>query len=494
MATLVEKSATTGATPHLLRQIGLGSGVGIVVGSMIGSGIFRIPSEIAVRLPGPLPMLAVWVVGGVFALCGALTLAEVSGAFPYSGGIYVFLREGFGRLPAFLFGWAQLLLNPASNGAVAIVFSQYALRLAGLQPGSPGYAQISAVLAVGAILFVTVANVLGVKFGTGIQNLTAAAKAGGLIALVTLAFTLALPHAGGHFVPAAPPGSFTLSMFGLSLISVLFAYDGWMNVCLVGGEVANPRKTLPRAILIGVTLVTTIYITANFAYLAVLPLPEMGKSQIIAADTMSRLVGEWGVTFIVATVMLSTFGALNGGMLTAPRIFFAMAEDRLFFQPLAWVHPRFRTPYIAVLLAGAQSVLYVLTATALRGSKAFSALIDACVVGGIPFTALAVASVFVFRRREKKRAASASMENPPDSLIDPADPGHPESHPHAYSPPVHTLFYPVAPLLFVASTLLLIGNSLVDIRSRIPSLIVLGAVGLGIPLFYATIGRTRRGD
>src|SRR5579862_9781319 len=158
---------------HLVRQIGLGSGIAVVIGSTIGSGIFKSPSGIAVQLPGPLPMLAVWVLGGLFVLCGALTLGELGGAFPYSGGLYVYLREAYGRLAAFLFGWAQLvLLRPSAVGAVAIVFGQYALRLTGRQEGQPGFNEWSAALAVGAIVAVTIANVFGVRFGTLIQNLT----------------------------------------------------------------------------------------------------------------------------------------------------------------------------------------------------------------------------------------------------------------------------------------------------------------------------------
>ena len=232
LLTTIDKQKTDSPS-HLVRQISLGSGIAIVVGSMIGSGIFRTPADIAERLPGPGPMLLVWVVGGIFALCGALTLSEVGGAFPYSGGLYVFIREAYGRLPAFLWCWTNFLLQPASNGAVAIVFSQYALRLTGLQPGQPGFTEWSVVLAVLAIIAVTAANVRGVKFGTGIQNLTTIAKTGGLITLIVLAAALALPTSGSHFVPLVPEGSFTLSMFGLALVSALFAYDGWMNIACV---------------------------------------------------------------------------------------------------------------------------------------------------------------------------------------------------------------------------------------------------------------------
>ncbi|MHB8637169.1 MAG: APC family permease [Fimbriimonadaceae bacterium] len=478
------------ATPsHLVRQIGLGSGIAVVVGSTIGSGIFKSPSGIAEQLPGPLPMLGAWVIGGLFVLCGALTLGELGGAFPYSGGLYVYVREAYGRLIAFLFGWAQLvLLRPASVGAVAIVFGQYALRLTGRQEGQPGFNTWTAVLAVAAIVLVTIANVLGVKFGTVIQNLTTVAKTAGLLLLIVLAFAIGMPHAAAHFTPAAPAGSFSASMFGLALVSVLWAYDGWADGSYVSGEIVDPRKNVPKAILFGTLIVIAVYILANLAYLSVFSIASIAKSQTIAADTMAKLVGTGGITFIVATVMISTFGTLNATVLTAPRIFFAMAEDRLFFQPLAWVHPRYKTPHVAVTLSGVLGILYVVVATALSGSKAFGALTDAFVIGIVPFYALSVGSVFVFRRRETKRRAERG-DTLDDSLIDPVQPGHLETHPHTYAPSMHTPLFPLTPLIFVGSTLLLLANSLLDAGSRIPTVITLGILVAGAPIYYATIAR-----
>lgn len=433
-------------------------------------------------------MLAVWLIGGLFVLCGALTLAEVGGAFPYSGGLYVFVREAYGRLAAFLFGWAQLvLLRPSSIGAVAIVFGQYLLKLVGKSEGDPGFNTLTAALAIGAIIITSTANIFGVKFGTLIQNLTTVAKTLGLLILIGLAFVLGLPHAGGHFSPAVPEGSFSISMFGLALVSVLWAYDGWADGSYISGEMANPRKNVPKAILLGTLIVIAVYMLANFAYLSVFTVQEMAKSQTIAADSMAKLVGLGGVTFIVATVMISTFGTLNATVLTSPRIFFAMSEDRLFFTPLASVHPKFKTPHLSIMLTASLGILYVLAATAMSGSKAFGALTDAFVIGIVPFYALSVGSVFVFRGREKRRRNSeATLE---DSLVDPIEPGHLESHPHAYSPSVHTPLFPVTPIIFIVSTVCLLANSLIDAESRIPTLITLGILVVGIPVYYGTIGR-----
>lgn len=485
------QSSPAGSGSHLVRQIGLGSGIAVVVGSTIGSGIFKSPSGIAGQLPGPLPMLAVWIVAGIFVLCGALTLGEVGGAFPYSGGLYVFVREAYGRLAAFLFGWAQLvLLRPSSVGALAIVFGQYAMRLGGHQEGQPGFDQGTAVLAVAAIILVTIANVTGVRFGTVIQNFTTIAKTAGLLVLIGLALVIALPKGGGHFTPAIPHGSFSVSMFGLALVSVLWAYDGWADGSYVSGEITNPRRNVPRAILFGTLIVIAVYLLANVAYLAVFSVDQIGKSSTIAADAMSSLIGAGGVTFIVATVMISTFGTLNGTILTSPRIFFAMAEDKLFFEPLARVHPKFKTPYVSVILTGILGVIYVLVATAMSGNKAFGTLTDAFVIGIVPFYALSVGSVFVFRGREqKRRAAGGTGARLADSLVDPVTPGHSETHPHAYSPSVHTPLYPLTPIIFVASTLFLLANSLLDSDSRVPTIITLGILIIGAPIYFATIGR-----
>ncbi|MDR3689735.1 MAG: amino acid permease [Fimbriimonas sp.] len=477
---------------HLVRQIGLGSGIAVVVGSTIGSGIFKSPSGIAEQLPGPLPMLAIWIVGGFFVLCGALTLGEIGGAFPYSGGLYVYVREAYGRLAAFLFGWAQLiLLRPSSVGAVAIVFGQYFLRLVGMKEGQAGYDQWTAVFSIGAIAVGTVANVMGVRFGTAIQNLTTIAKTAGLLVLIGLALCLGLPSAGAHFTPAVPAGSFSVPMFGLALVAVLWAYDGWADGSYINGEILDPKRNVPRAILFGTVIVIIVYFLANLAYLSVFSVKEIGKSQIIAADSMSKLVGVGGVTFIVATVMISTFGTLSASILTSPRIFFAMAEDRLFFSQIAQVHPKFKTPHVSVILTGILGSLYVLAATAMSGSKAFGALTDAFVIGVVPFYALSVGSVFIFRRRERARQANVSAlpANLDDSLVDQIRPGHTEIHPHAYSPSVRTPFFPVTPILFIASTLFLLGNSLIDADSRIPTLITLGILVAGAPIYAIAFSR-----
>ncbi len=434
--------------PTLKRQIGLWSAISIVIGTTIGSGIFRSPAGIADRLPGPLPLAIIWVAGGVFALCGALSLAELASAFPRTGGIFAYLKEGFGRLPAFLFGWAEItVIRAAAVGAIAITFAEYFLRVLGVNPAEYArYVAAAAIIAMGTV------NILGVKWGTLAINITTIAKYGGLIFIIIVALALGLPATGGHYTPAMPAGSFTMGAFGLALVSVLWAYDGWADLSYAGGEVKDPERNLPRALIGGTLAVIGIYLVANIAYLAVMPVDEIRRSPLVAADVAERVLGPAGVVFVGATVMLSTFGTLTGSLFTSPRIFYAMAEDKLFFQSVAKVHPRFHTPHIAIGINIVLAVVFVLI-------RNFEQLADAFVTAIVPFYALGVAALFVVRKR----------------------PG--------YAPAFRVPGYPFVPLLFVLSTLYLLGNALLDPSSRVATAITLGIVLLGIPVFYLTVGR-----
>jgi APA family basic amino acid/polyamine antiporter len=437
----------------LKRQIGLWSAIAIVIGTTIGSGIFRSPAGIADRLPGPLPLLAIWVAGGLFALCGALSLSEVASAFPRTGGVFVFIKEGFGRLPAFLFGWAEItIIRAAAVGAIAITFAEYFLRAIGIDPSFSPNDVYARYVAAAAIIAMGTVNILGVRWGTLVLNATTIAKYGGLLFIILMALALGLPKTGGHFTPVLPPGSFSISAFGLALVSVLWAYDGWADLSFTAGEVKDPERNLPRALIGGTLAIIGIYLLANFAYLAVLPIEEIRRSRLVAADVAQRVMGQAGVVFVGVTVMLSTFGTLTGSLLTSPRIFYAMAEDGLFFRGVAKVHPRYHTPHIAIGINIVLGVIFVLART-------FEQLADAFVTAIVPFYALGVASLFVLRRR----------------------PG--------YAPAFRVPGYPFVPLLFVASTLYLLLNALIDPSSRIATAVVLGIVVLGIPVFYLTVGR-----
>jgi basic amino acid/polyamine antiporter, APA family len=439
--------------PKLTRRLGLWSATAVLVGSTIGSGIFRSPAGIANRLPGPLPMLSVWVIGGVFALCGALTLAEVAGALPETGGLYVFIREGWGRLPAFLFGWSELtVIRAAALGAVSTTCAEYGFRLFGSDPAAPQHVWPVHFVAAGAIALTAFFNYRGLRWGSTVQNLTAVAKYGGLMFIVLVALAIGFRETGGHFTPAAPPGSFGVAPFGLALVSVLWAFDGWADLSFVAGEVANPRRNLPRALIGGTLAVIVIYLLANLAYLAVLPVEEIRVSKLVAADVAEHVMGSSGAVFVAATVVLSTFGTLNGSLLTSPRIFFAMAADGMLVRRIAGVHPRYGTPASAIVLSAALGIVFVLLRT-------FEQLADTFVTAIVPFYALGVASVFTLRRRRE------------------------------YDPPFRVPLYPWVPALFVLATIYLLANALIDPSSRWATAAVLGVVLLGVPVYYGTASR-----
>jgi amino acid transporter len=287
-----------------------------------------------------------------------------------------------------------------------------------------------------------------------VQNVTTIAKYGALVFIILVAFALGLPETGGNYTPAMPAGSFSMAPFGLALVSVLWAFDGWADLSFVGGEVKDPRRVLPRALILGTLAVIVIYLLANLAYLAVLDVEQIRRSRLVAADVAQRLIGPVGVLFVSMTVMVSTFGTLNGSLLTSPRIFFAMAADKLFFRQVAAVHPRYQTPYVAIAMSAVLGVLFVLLRT-------FEQLADTFVTAIIPFYALGVAAIFVLRKR-------------PD-----------------YNPPFRVPLYPIVPLLFIFATIYLLMNALIDPGSRMGTLAVLGVIIVGIPVYYLTVGKGR---
>lgn len=440
---------------RLPRRIGLWTAVAILIGSTIGSGIFRSPAGIAQKLPGPLPLLSIWLVGGLFALCGALTLAEVATAYPQTGGVFVYIREGWGRLAAFLFGWSELvMIRAAALGAISTTFAEYFIRVGGHDPGIAPYSSYVHYVAAIAILLTAAFNYVGVRLAGTVQNLTTIAKVGGLLFIVVLALSLGLPKTGGYYTPAVPPGSFTVAGFGLALVSVLWVYDGWADVSFVAGEVADPKRNLPRALIIGTSAIIVIYLLANLAYMAVLPVDQIRVSKLVAADVAEKLLGATGVAFVSTVVMISTFGGLNGSMFTGPRILFAMADDGLLFRGMAKVHPRFKTPYVSITVVAILAAIFVLAGT-------FEQLADAFVTAIVPFYALAVASVYPLRKK----------------------PG--------YSPSFKVPLYPLVPLLFIVSTAFLLVNAVIDKSSRVATLGVLGGIVLGIPVYYVTVGRRK---
>jgi basic amino acid/polyamine antiporter, APA family len=432
--------------PTLVRRLGLWSSIGIVIGITIGGGIFRTPAGIAARVPEPTMMLAVWVIGGLIVLCGALAFAELSASMPETGGMYVYLREGWGRPYAFLYGWSQVvLIRAAALGGISSVFGEYCLRVFGVDPAVRG--TWADYLAAGAIAFAATVNILGVQFGALFTGLSTITKFGALALLVVASFLLG-DNTGASWSNLAPTDTpVQAGLFGLALISVLWAYDGFADLSFASGEVKDPQRNLPRAIIYGTLAIIAIYVSANVAYLYMNPIEKVQSSRLVAADTMSALFGQVGVAFISVVVMISTFGSLMGSMLASPRIFFAMADDRLFFRPIAAVHPRFKTPHIAILLAAVLGIGMVMTQT-------FEQLTDTFVLAMWPFYGLSVAAIYRLR----------------------------QSQPHLQRP-YKVVGYPFVPAVFVAAAFYLVLNALITDPKW--TTIVFGVVLAGLPVYYA---------
>jgi basic amino acid/polyamine antiporter, APA family len=398
-----------------------------------------VPSTVANDV-GTLGAIAlIWILGAVVALFGALTLAELAALFPRSGGIYVFLREAYGPLPAFLFGWTELLvIRPSALGAIAVLFAEYARQVFGLAEGSVR------IIAASAIIVLALTNVRSVVWGALLNNAATLGKIAALAGITILAFIF------GDFTTGALNGPVSFEPlswggFGVALIAVLWAYDGWADLTFIAGEVKDPERTMPRALLIGTSLVVLLYLAINVAYLYVLPIPEMAQSKLVAADAATKIFGAVGASVISGAVMLSAFGALNGSTITGPRILYAMAEDGLFFKPIAWVHPKYQTPAAAILLCAALGVGYV-------SIRTFEQLADSFIIGIWPFYALAVGAVFVMRRRR------------------------PDLH-----RPYRAVGYPVVPIVFLIASILMLGNSVIE--QPVSTLINFGIILLGIPVY-----------
>ncbi len=424
----------------LTRRLGALSGAALLIGLTIGSGIFRVPSTVAADVGTVGAIAVVWILGGVIALFGALSLAELAVMFPRAGGLYVFLREAYGPLPAFLYGWTELLITrPAALGALAMIFAEYAGAFRGL--GDTGIRLLAGL----AIAGLTAVNLRSVVAGTGLQNVTAIAKA---VALVVLAGALLLLGDRDEGALATPPSFAPTSWggFGVALIAVLWAYDGWADVTAMSGEMRDPSRTIPRALVGGTLAVIAIYLVVNASYLWVLPASEMAESTLVASDAAARTLGSAGASVIGALVALSAFGALAAAIITGPRILFALAADGLFFARVASVHPRFETPWVATLVTGALGIAYV-------SIRSFEQLASAFVLGVWPFYALAVAGVIVLRHRAPTMA-------------------------RAY----RTTGYPFVPLAFLLASALLLGNAAIEETGL--TLFGFAVILVGVPAYW----------
>jgi len=444
-----ESSPSSISRPELPRVLGLVSIVGIVIGTMIGSGIFINPAKVAKDVGAPVLMLTVWILGGILSFFGALAVAELGTMFTRAGGIYVYLREAFGPLVAFLFGWALfLVIESGTIATLAVGFSSkylpYFIDLTGLQ---------TRLVAIALIAFLAAVNILGVRKGAYLMNFLTSIKFVALIAICTLIFIFAKGSSGNFFASAATPADSggLLGRFGLALVAVLWAYKGWETGTYSAGEMRDPQKKLPLGLFIGTLAVLSLYVLANLAYLYVFPASRMAASGRIAADVMEVVFGPAGAAAIAVIILLSMTGTANGHIMTSSRVFYAMAHDGLFFKSVARIHPKFQTPYKSIVLLSSWAAVLSLSGT-------FEQLFSYVIFGFWIFMGLTVAGVIILRRKR------------PD-----------------LPRPYKTWGYPVTPILFILSSVFLTGNSL--IQNFWNSFFGLVLIFLGIPVFFIWHGR-----
>lgn len=433
------------ATPELPRVLGLFSIVAIVVGTMIGSGIFINPAKVAKDVGTPELMMAVWIVGGILSFFGALSLAELGAAFSQAGGIYIYLREAYGTLIAFLFGWTLFLVVEAGTLAtLAVGFSTkylpYFVKLSGLQ---------GKIVAVALILILAMVNYMGVRKGALVMNFLTSIKFIALIGVCVVVFIFAKGSTGNFLSSSSgvqPAGGGVLGSFGVALVAALWAYKGWETSTYSAGEIKNPKKQLPLGLFIGSASVIFLYILANLAYLYVFPAAQMAQSDRIAADVMQAAVGPVGASIIALIILTSITGTCNGHLMTSPRAFYAMAKDGLFFKSVAKIHPKYLTPHVAIIVMAVWGCI-------LSTSGTFEQLFTYVIFGYWIFMGLTVAGVIILRKK---------MPDLPR--------------------PYKTWGYPVTPILFILSAVFLTLNSL--IRTFWNSSAGLGVIAIGIPVYF----------
>ncbi len=434
-----------GPTPQmteLKRELGLLDATMINVGTMIASAIFIVPATIALQVHYSSLAVLVWIVGGVVSLLGALSVAELGAAYPEAGGQYAYLREAYGPVWGYLYGWAGFaVINSASIAAIAVGFAQY---LGFFVPLSPAGVKGVAILSIAAL---TVINCLGVRLGATVQNVMTILKMGALAALILLAVVLP----GGspaHFAPVWPEGALgpLIAPFGLAMVSALWAYDGWIETTYVGSEVQDPGRNLPISIILSTLIVIALYVLVSAAYIYVVPIGRMAGSTLVASDAAQILMGPVGATFVVLAILVSTLGSNNGIILTAARIPYAMARGGLFFRWGARVHPRFGTPVLALVAESAIGAALTLTGTYVQ-------LTTYVVFASFLFYAMSSGAVIRLRARA------------PD-----------------LPRPYRTWGYPVTPIVFIAFATWLVGNTILEAPRDAG--IGAGLILLGLPGYF----------
>jgi APA family basic amino acid/polyamine antiporter len=414
----------------------------IAIGSTIGSGIFLTPSSIAHALPSPVWILAVWLVGGIMALSGALTFAELGAMLPRAGGVYVFLNEAYGGLAGFLYGWAYfLVVNTGGIAALAIAFSTY---FGFFVPLGPEGIKLAAIV---GIAVVTTINILGVKAGGIFSDIFTLLKLLAMVGIIVVGFVWGSLATTDFSAPLVIPPGGIWSALAVAMVGVLWSYGGWQHATFTAAEAKNPAHSIPRALILGTVAVAIVYSLIMVAYMFLLSPAQMGTSPRLAADAIGTVLGPIGAGAVALSIFISTFGTAGIYTLTAPRIYYAMANDGVFFRKVAELHPRFGTPMYAILLQSLWAVVLIL----FWGT--FENLISYVVFTDWIFFGLAAAALIVFRRRL----------------------------PHAERP-YRTLGYPVTPLIFIILAGWFVINTFLEKPPQ--AWAGLGFLALGIPVYF----------
>ncbi len=422
---------------ELPRKLGVIDATAIVIGTVIGSAIFLVPNAVARSLPSVPLILMVWSLTGVLSFFGALAYAELGAMIPDTGGQYVYLREAYGPLVGFLSGWASFLVM--QSGGIAALAAGFSIYLSYFVPLSPVAAKLASVLLIAVL---TAVNYRGVRLGAGVQRVFTFLKLAGLTIIVLSAF-LGPRHAQ---VAAPTTGGFSWSSFGVAMVACLWAYEGWNCISFAAGEVKRPERNLLLALGLGTAALIAIYLSANIAYMRVLPVSAIAATDRVAATVAETTMGPIGGKLVSLTILLSIIGASNGAILTFARIYFAQARDGLFFQAVGRVHPRFETPYVAIVVQG-------VWAAVLAVSGSYEILFSYVIFAAWIFYGMAVLGVVVLRRKAPDLPRPYKMWG-----------------------------YPVTPLAFAAVSFWFVANTIVT--KPMSSLIGLGIVAAGVPVYY----------
>ena len=425
----------------LAKELTLYGLIMVAIGSCIGSGIFVTPSQIAGLIPSPLLILSVWAIGGVITLTGALTFGELGSIFPQAGGIYVFLKEAYGGWMGFLYGWSYLLI--ITSGSIAVLALAFSYYLSFLIPMNDSWKIMTSIIAISVL---TSFNVLRAKFGEIFSNIFTGLKILGILIIICVGVFYGNSDLSFKTLNFSSTGNSSLSGFGVALVGVLFSYGGWQHASFLAGETKNPARNVPIAMITGAVIVTIIYLLVNTSYMLLLPLNTITSSEKVAAEAVSTII-PFGGRLVAAIIAVSTLGTIGIYTLSAPRIYYAMAEDGLFFKNIAKVHPVFKTPVNAIIIQSAWAIVLLLF------WRTFENLITYTVSIEWIFFTLGAAGIFIFRKRLK------NIERP-----------------------YKTFGYPVTPIIFIVICTWFVLN--IMIRKPLHLAVGMSCLLLGLPVYF----------